>query len=129
MSDLVGNPEDRFFSQRGSNNLDKCITLFDQNMVIGDLNYDLLNETKGKPLANIMELFDLPNSVQKPTCFIKDCKPSLLDVILTNSKSLCMKIVNFGTGISDWHNMINTVINNQFPKMKNIKFNIEVSDL
>ena len=90
-------------------------------MVIGDLNYDLLNETKGKPLTNIMELFDLSNLIQKPTCFMKDCKPSLLDVILTNSKSLCIKTLNFGTGISDKHYMISTVINNQIPKNEKYK--------
>ena len=112
---------DSEFSQEFTNNLDKCITLFDRYMVIGDLNYDLLNETKGKPLANIMELFDLTNLIQKPTCFMKDCKPSLLDVILTNSKSLCMKTLNFGTGISDWHKMISTVINNQISENEKYK--------
>ena len=43
--------QDSEFSQEFTNNLDKYITLFDQYMVIGDLNYDLLSETKGKPLA------------------------------------------------------------------------------
>ena len=38
--------QDSEFSQEFTNNLDKCITLFDQYMVIGDLNYDMLNETK-----------------------------------------------------------------------------------
>ena len=52
---------------------------------------------------------------------MKDCKPSLLDFILTNSKSLCMKTLNFGTGISDWHNMISIVINNQIPKNEKYK--------
>ena len=41
----------------------------DQYMVIGDLNYDLLCETKGKPLVNIMELFDLSRWIQKSTFF------------------------------------------------------------
>ena len=47
---------------------------------------------------------------------MKNCKPSLLDVILINSKSLCIKTLNFATGISDWHSMISTAINNQIPK-------------
>jgi hypothetical protein len=46
---------------------------------------------------------------------MKNCKNSLLDVILTNSKSLCFKTLNFTTGISDCHNMISTVINNITP--------------
>ena len=85
-------------------------------MVTGDLNYDLLFDTKGKPLANIMELFDISNLIPKPTCFMKNCKPSLLDVLLTNSKSLCIKTLHFATGISGCHNMIRAVINNQIPK-------------
>ena len=65
-----------------------------------------------------MELFDIhvSNLIQKPICFMQNCKPSLLDVLLTNSKSLCIKTLNFATGISDCHNMISTVINNQIPK-------------
>jgi hypothetical protein len=46
---------------------------------------------------------------------MKNCKNSLLDVILTNSKSLCFKTLNFTTGISDCHNMISIVINNTTP--------------
>ena len=106
--------QDSEFSQDFTNTLD-------QYMVIGDLNYDLLCETKGKPLVNIMELFDLSSLIQKPTCFMKNCKPSLLDVVLTNSKSLCIKTLNFATGISDWHSMISTVINNQIPKTEKHK--------
>ena len=115
--------QDSEFSQDFTNTLDKYVTLFDQYMVRGDLNYNLLCETKGKPLVNIMEFFDLSGLIRKPTCFRKNCKPSLLDVILTNSKSLCIETLNFTTGISDWHNMISTVINNQIPK--NEKHNIQ----
>ena len=38
--------------------------------------------------------------------------PSLLDIILTNSKILCMRTLNFTTGDSDCHNMISIVITN-----------------
>ena len=44
--------QDSEFSQDFTTTLDKCVTLFDQYMVIGDLNYDLLCETKGKPLVH-----------------------------------------------------------------------------
>ena len=63
-----------------------------------------------------MQLFDLSNLISKPTCFMKNCKPSLSDVILTNSKTLCVKTLNFATGISNCHNIISTVINNQIQK-------------
>lgn len=107
--------QDSEFGQEFKNTLDKCVSLFDRYMVIGDLNYDLLCETKGKPLLNIMELFNLSNLISKPTCFMKNSKPSLLDVILTNSKTQCIRTLNFATGISDCHNIISTVINNQIP--------------
>ena len=38
--------------------------------------------------------------------------PSLLDIILTNSKILCMRTLNITTGGSDCHNMISIVITN-----------------
>jgi hypothetical protein len=82
---------------------------------MGDLIYDLLCKNKGTPLFDLMELFDLCNLIKEPTCFMKNCKNSPLDVILTNSKSLCFKTLNFTTGISDCHNMISTVINNTTP--------------
>ena len=57
--------QDSDFGQEFRNTLDKCVALFDQYMVLGDLNYDLLCETKGKSLLNIMELFDLSNLINK----------------------------------------------------------------
>jgi hypothetical protein len=56
---------------------------------------------RGQLFFDLMELFDLCNLIKEPTCFMKNCKNSLLDVILTNSKSLCFKTLNFTTGISD----------------------------
>ena len=47
---------------------------------------------------------------------MRNCKESLLDVILTNNKKLCMKTLNFTTGISDCHNMISTISNNITPR-------------
>ena len=37
---------------------------------------------------------------------------------LTNSKNLCMRTLNFSTGVSDCHNMISTVINNTTPNIE-----------
>ena len=100
------------FSQNFIKCIDRCMTFYDNYIVIGDLNYDLLCEKKGKTLFDLMELFDLQNLVKEATCFMKNCKESLLDVILTNNKKLCMKTLNFNTGISGCHNMVSTVINN-----------------
>ena len=102
------------FSQNFTNLLDKSMTYYDNYMVIEDLNYDLLCENKGKTLSELMELFDLTNLVKEATCLMKNCK----DVILTNNKKVCMKTLNFATGVSDCHNMIkfSTIINNITPR-------------
>ena len=99
-----------------SKTLDKCITHYDHYSVIRDLNYDLLSETKVKPLTYLMELFSLTNLIKEPTCFKKNYTPSLLDVFLTNSKSLCIRTLNFSPGVSDCYNLISSVINNTVPK-------------
>ena len=79
---------DKKFSEQLTITIDKCITQYDHYLLMGDLNYDLLCKNKGKTLFDLMELFDLCNLIKEPTCFMKNCKNSLLDVILTNSKSV-----------------------------------------
>ena len=106
---------DKKFSEQLTITIDKCITQYDHYLLMGDLNYDLLCKNKGTTLFDLLELFDLCNLIKEPTCFMNNCKNSLLDVILTNSKSLCFKTLNFTTGISDCHNMISIVINNTTP--------------
>ena len=96
-----------------------CIN--DNHILLGDLNYDLLSETKSKPLTEIMELFDLKNLITGATCFKKGCTPSQNDVILSNVSARCMKSLNFPTGISDCHN-ISTVINSKIAKDEMSKF-------
>ena len=46
---------------------------------------------------------------------------SLLDVILTNAKTNCIRPQNFPTGVSDCHNMIGTLININIPKFEKQK--------
>ena len=66
---------------------------FDNHLLLGDLNYDMLSATKSKTLTDIMELFDYKNLIKEATCFKKDCIPTLNDVILTNISRLCIKRV------------------------------------
>ena len=48
--------------------------------------------------------------VKSATCFMKNCNLSLVDIILTNKPRFCFNAVNFGCGISDWHNLIGVVV-------------------
>ena len=88
--------------------LDKMFINYDNIICIGDLNYDLLIKEKSKPLTNICDNFNLHCMVKEPTCFTKNQTPTLIDVILTNSKTLLCNTVNFNCGLSDCHNMIAT---------------------
>ena len=98
-----------------SKSVDKCLLSSDHILIMGDLNFDLMNVTKCKPLLDFMEIFNLQNCIQAPTCFMKGCTPSLVDVILTGSKQFTFKPLNIPTGISDCHNLISVCINGNLP--------------
>ena len=95
--------------------IDKVHVHFDNIIVTGDLNYDLVKPDKCQPLHTVCDIFDFTNLNKTPTCFMKDAHPSLLDVILTNRPSLLFNTTNFSCGISDWHNMISCVIKGAAP--------------
>lgn len=61
-------------------------------------------------MSDICDVFNLSQLVSKPTCYMKGCTPSLVDIILTNKERLCFNIQNLLTGISDCHNMISVTI-------------------
>ena len=41
---------------------------------------------------------------------MKNCVPSLVDVVLTNQRRLCFNALSFGCGINDWYNMFGVAI-------------------
>ena len=89
---------------------DRITTKFDNIVLAGDLNYDTLDKTKGATLLDLCDIFDFSNLKKTATCFMKNCVPSLVDVVITNQPRLCFNALNFGCGISDWHNMIGVAI-------------------
>ena len=52
---------------------------------------------------------------------MKNCSPSLVDVVLTNKSQFCFNPINFGCGISDWHNMIGVLVKGAAPKVEKQK--------
>jgi hypothetical protein len=70
---------------------------------MGDLNFDMLNDKKCQALKDLCDVLDFSQLVLKPTCFMKNCIPSLVDVVLTNQKNQYFNIQNVPTGISDCH--------------------------
>ena len=87
---------------------------------MGDLNLDILDSSKRKPLQDINDLFDL--KCQGPKMLHKLCKPSLLVVILTNKNQSFMKTCQYDTGLSVWHNMIFIVLKGNLLPFKNSQF-------
>lgn len=67
--------------------------------------FNTVNLIIGNSISLILHLTGL---FKEPTCFKKDCVPSLVDVLLTNKKSSCFNTLNLATGVSDCHNLIST---------------------
>ena len=102
--------QDNTFNEYFTTNLDKCTMNYDNILVIGDLNFNMLNETKCKTLNDLCDVFNLSQLVSKPTCYMKGYAPSLVDVILTNVKNQCFNVHNIPTGISDCHNLLSVTL-------------------
>ena len=74
--------------------------------MLGDLNFDLADGDKCKPLLDICDIFDLENVIKGKTCFTKQGNASQIDVVLTNNTQIIANHCNFNCGISDVHNII-----------------------
>ena len=98
------------FTEHFSRFADISLIHYEHMLLFGDLNFDMLNSDKSATLNDFCDIFNLSQLVNGPTCFKKGCIPSLVDVIMTNKKSLCFKSQNIPTGVSDCHNIISTVI-------------------
>jgi hypothetical protein len=77
-----------------------------------------LSDQKSTPLTNVCDICDLENIVKCATCFTKGADPILIDVILTNRKSLLQNVMNFSCGLSDVHNLIAVQIKGNTPSIK-----------
>ena len=98
----------------------KC---YDNKVLAGDLNIDLLDPSKDtlNHLSDLLDVFNLKNLIKEPTCFMSD-KGSLIDIILTNKPRSFHKTQGFVTGISDFHKLVVTVLRSYYKKLppKNI---------
>ena len=102
--------DNKLFTDIFTRDMDQISTKFENILIAGDINYDILDKTKGATLLDLCDIFDFSSIIRSATCFMKNSVPSLVDVILTNQPRLCFNALNFGCGISDWHNMIGVAI-------------------
>jgi hypothetical protein len=81
----------------GDLNFDNIIVMgdlnFDNIIVMGDLNFDMLSDTKCQTLKDLCDVLDFSQLVLKPTCFMKNCIPSLVDDQIRKINVLIYKIV------------------------------------
>ena len=94
---------DRTFTTSFTRMLEDLTADYDNIILMGDLNFDLLRNTSKNSfvLINIMDSFDLVNLVKNPTCF-RQSPPSLLDVILTNQPKSFQRTTTIEDGISNF---------------------------
>ena len=90
-----------------SNTLSKALKSYDNIILPGDLNIDLLDSSKdtSNHLSDLLDVFNLKNLVKKPTCFMCG-KGSFIDIILTKKPRSFHKTKGFVTGISDFRKLV-----------------------
>ena len=99
------------------------------NFISWDFNLDVANRgIEFDKLDEFSDLFNLTNLITSPTCFNKTHK-STIDLILTNKGSCFQKTKVTETGLSDFHELINTFLRSQFCRLKLYKIyyrNLEI---
>ena len=67
---------------------DRITSMFDNSILIGDLNFDLNDPQKGKTLIDICDIFDLTNMIKSDTCFTKNGRRCEVELKFTVHYSL-----------------------------------------
>ena len=86
---------------------------YDKFLIVGDFNMQEGNLV----LDDFLDEFHAKNLVGEPTCFKSLGNPSCVDLFITNSSGSFMRTGAVGTGLSDFHKMIVTVMRTAFPKV------------
>ena len=113
--------KDDIFNSLCVKSLDKITSMFDNTILLGDLNFDLSDPQKGKPLVIYVTFLISLIWIKSETCFTKIGKPSLVDVLLTNQPQCLFNSFNFDCGLSDCHNMIGILVKGKAPFVPNEK--------
>ena len=97
--------------------LEKVTNAYDNIMVIGDINIDILNKNSYgyQEYKSFLDSFNMKNLIKKTTCHTKTSSTSL-DVLLTNNGRYCFNTIVLETGISDVHCLIGTTLRASYKK-------------
>ena len=120
--------KDYVFTEEITHTLDRATLNYDNLIVAGDLNFDIADPSKSKPLMEICDLFDLKHLIKEPTCFKSD-SGTIIDNFLSNRTSMFQKSGTLETGISDHHKQIYTVFICHLSKQSNKRISYRLRKL
>ena len=109
---VFGINEKDYFEQIGLN-LDDY-SKYEKFLLAGDLNV----QEHESSLKEFLNEFSATNLVKEKTCFKNIENPSCIDLFITNSTLSFQNTTTVSTGLSDFHDMIITVLKTTFPKAK-----------
>ena len=94
--------------------LDTYRQTFDKFLLAGDFNIEETDPIMSEFLfKNVSK-----NLLQQKTCFKSTNNSSCIDLFVTNSPRSFQDTITFASGLSDFHNMILTILNSTFPKVR-----------
>ncbi|CAG2185908.1 unnamed protein product [Mytilus edulis] len=70
---------DSTFSTDFNLTTDKVIKKYDNVLIMGDLNFNMLDDNKSSTLNDSCDIFCMKNIINKATCYNRNSKPTLLD--------------------------------------------------
>jgi len=94
-------------------NLELYSSKYDNFILMGDYNCEV---TSAK-MKSFCEDLDLKSLINVPTCFKALDNPSCIDLILTNFQKRFPFSTTIETGLSDFHKLVLTVLNDNFKKL------------
>ena len=102
--------------------LDSAFRNFNNVILLGDLNFNMLVQEKSAPLTELCDIFNLTNIVKEPTCFPKNSNPSLVDVILTNNPKTFngTRICDTGPNNGIPRTLTNRIYRNKRPRLAGV---------
>ena len=103
-----------YYLQNIGSALDKYIKTYDKCLLVGDFNAEV-SETK---MENFLEAYGLNSLIHEKTCCKSLINPSCIDLLLTNSRNSFKHSTVISTGLSDFHEMILTVLKTTVVKAK-----------
>ena len=89
-----------------SKSLDLFTTKYELLLFLGDFNVGMENSS----IKTFCSNFNLTSMINKPTCYKNPDKPTCIDLILTNCPGSFQNSCVIGTGLSDFHKMIVTIM-------------------